>query len=116
MKIYKYQTIKEIIEHHYFNFHYLIPEINDENNVLIIDYHWESVWDIYYFLYFDWYPHVKFGYFYENSMVLKDFFQMMKEVSNDRKWDIFHNQKKINLELNTFILDFKNNSYYTYCI
>jgi hypothetical protein len=109
--IYKYQTIKEILEKKLKFSHELINQVGDQNNVIIIQNTEYDIFDIYILYYFDWYPHVQVIHesslnLYTNHTFFISSIEKIKKTNIDGKWDIFYDHAKANLNFDDFIIQF----------
>jgi hypothetical protein len=91
----------------------IINQVNDEHNVLILQTIKNQWVEFYIFQYFDWYPHVK-NYYYESMSIFTEFLKLINKVlkqNNQKKWDIFLRDKKVNIGFDDFIFNFLSNEY-----
>jgi hypothetical protein len=123
IKIKKYQRIKNVIKEHdeilgneideneKFNeikenmkFNIKFDQIDENHNVLIFK---KNIMSFNIFFYFDWYPHVKHFVLIENDFDFIPVFQYLLEENakfNARKWNIFIENKKINISFDNLFL------------
>jgi hypothetical protein len=126
---YKYEKKENILKNFGINFSYFIEygikdKINNENNLLVIFDKTNLAFEIYFIVYYNWFPHIKC--FIENNFCNNNhdgFFQIIQKIKKindlDRKWDIYkhrkwdifrHNSEKIDLNFDDFILEFLLNN------
>jgi hypothetical protein len=106
--IHKFKKIRDIVE--MYNYHQVLDQIADEKNVLIINNISKRKYEVCFFIYIDWFPHIAVDQtkIFNNGFQI-EFFRLLEYISlqdDNRKWNIFENNKKVNLEFEDFIIQF----------